>query len=72
MLNGMFASVHRLRDGAHAPGEHAIETLGVDAWKRTVARVALVRREREEGDSGTRAIRRHRAGYGVHTVAGQT
>jgi hypothetical protein len=72
MLDDMFQSMHRLRDGARAHGRHAIETLGVDAWKRTVALVAMIRREREEGSGETRAIRRHRAGYGIYTVAGST
>jgi hypothetical protein len=70
MLDDMFRSVHRLRDGARAHGKHAIETLGVDAWKQTVKLVAESRSARDKGRSETRAIRRHRAGYGMYTVAG--
>jgi hypothetical protein len=63
-MENVFKSVHVIRDGARPHGQHAVETMGVDAWKRTVALVANLRQAREDAH----AVRRHRAGYGMYVV----
>ncbi len=63
-MESVFRSVHVIRDGARPHGQHAVETMGIDAWKRTVSLVASLRRARDDA----RAVRRHRAGYGMYVV----
>lgn len=63
-MENVFRSVHVIRDGARPHGQHAIETLGVDAWKRTVVLVTSLRQAR----GGRVLIRRHREDYGLYVV----
>lgn len=65
MMGEVFRSVHVIRDGAQPHGRHAVETMGIDAWKRTVALVAGLRREHDGG------VRRHRSGHGTYVVGAQ-